>query len=64
MVPAIWCVRLKCACGYEKFDVKLQALCQSPAGDPYDRLDLQCKQCGTQRSITFDLPHFKDMYQI
>ena len=57
-------MRLKCACGYEKFDVKLQALCQSPAGDPYDRLDLQCKQCGTQRSITFDLPHFKDMYQI
>ncbi len=57
-------MRLKCACGAEKFDVKLQALCQSPAGEPYDRLDLQCKNCGTQRSITFDLPHFKDMYQI
>ena len=56
--------RLKCGCGAQKFDVKLQALCQSPAGDPYDRLDLQCKGCGTQKSITFDLPHFKDMYQI
>jgi hypothetical protein len=57
-------MRLKCACGVEKFDVKLQALCQTPAGDPFDRLDLQCKQCAAQRSITFDLPHFKDMYQI
>jgi len=57
-------MRLKCACGAEKFDVKLQALCQSSAGEPYDRLDLECKQCGTRRSITFDLPHFKDMYQI
>lgn len=57
-------MRLKCTCGLEKFDVKLQALCQSPAGDPYDRLDLECKQCGSRRSITFDLPHFKDMYQI
>jgi hypothetical protein len=57
-------MRLKCECGAEKFDVKLQALCQSPAGEPYDRLDLQCKQCDKKRSITFDLPHFKDMYQI
>ena len=57
-------MRLKCGCGVEKFDVKLQALCQTPAGEPFDRLDLQCKQCGAQRSITFDLPHFKDMYQI
>jgi len=57
-------MRLKCECGAEKFDVKLQALCQSSAGEPYDRLDLQCKDCGTKRSITFDLPHFKDMYQI
>lgn len=57
-------MRLKCPCGAEKFDVKLQALCQSSAGEPYDRLDLQCKDCGTKRSITFDLPHFKDMYQI
>jgi hypothetical protein len=57
-------MRLKCQCGAEKFDVKLQALCQSPTGEPYDRLDLQCKDCGTKRSITFDLPHFKDMYQI
>lgn len=57
-------MRLKCQCGAEKFDVKLQALCQSSAGEPYDRLDLQCKDCGTKRSITFDLPHFKDMYQI
>ena len=57
-------MRLKCACGVEKFDVRLQALCQTPAGEPFDRLDLQCKHCGAQRSITFDLPHFKDMYQI
>ncbi len=57
-------MRLKCRCGAEKFDVKLQALCQSESGEPYDRLDLQCKDCGAQRSITFDLPHFKDMYQI
>jgi len=57
-------MRLKCECGAEKFDVKLQALCQSSSGEPYDRLDLQCKECGTKRSITFDLPHFKDMYQI
>lgn len=57
-------MRLKCGCGVEKYDVRLQALCQTPAGDPYDRLDLQCKHCGAQRSITFDLPHFKDMYQI
>ena len=57
-------MRLKCSCGAEKFDVKLQALCQSSAGEPYDRLDLQCKTCGSKRSITFDLPHFKDMYQI
>jgi hypothetical protein len=57
-------MRLKCDCGAEKYDVKLQALCQTPGGDPYDRLDLQCKDCGAQRSITFDLPHFKDMYQI
>lgn len=57
-------MRLKCGCGVEKFDVKLQALCQTATGTPFDRLDLQCKQCGAQRSITFDLPHFKDMYQI
>jgi len=57
-------MRLKCSCGAEKFEVKLQALCQTPAGEPYDRLDLQCKECGGQRSITFDLPHFKDMYQV
>ena len=57
-------MRLKCLCGVEKFDVKLQALCQTASGEPFDRLDLQCKQCGVQRSITFDLPHFKDMYQI
>lgn len=56
--------RLKCSCGDEKFEVKMQALCQSPEGRPYDRMDLQCKSCGTQRSISFDLPHFKDMYQI
>jgi hypothetical protein len=57
-------MRLKCGCGLEKYEVKLQALCQTPSGEPFDRLDLQCKECGAQRSITFDLPHFKDMYQI
>lgn len=57
-------MRLKCGCGAEKYEVKLQALCQSPAGEPFDRLDLQCNDCGVQRSITFDLPNFKDMYQI
>jgi len=57
-------MRLKCGCGAEKFDVKLQALCQTPGGTPYDRLDLQCRDCGAQRSITFNLPHFKDMYRL
>jgi len=57
-------MRLKCGCGQEKYDVKLQALCHGSAGEPFDRLDLQCKHCGSQISITFDLPHFKDMYQI
>lgn len=57
-------LRLKCRCGAEKYDVMLQALCQTPGGEPFDRLDLRCKECGSQRSITFDLPHFKDMYQI
>lgn len=57
-------MRLKCGCGAEKYDVKLQALCQTAHGEPFDRLDLQCKDCGSQRSITFDLPHFRDMYQI
>ena len=57
-------MRLKCGCGAEKFEVRLQALCQTPAGEPFDRLDLQCRDCSAQRSITFDLPHFRDMYQI
>lgn len=57
-------MRLKCRCGAEKYSVMLQALCQTPGGEPFDRLDIQCRGCGTQRSITFDLPHFKDMYQI
>ncbi len=57
-------LRLKCACGAEKFEVKLQALYQSPQGEPFDRLDLECRDCRAKRSITFDLPHFKDMYQI
>lgn len=56
--------RLKCPCGAEKYDVRLQALCQGPSGEPFDRLDLQCQDCGAQRSITFDLPHFRDMLQI
>lgn len=57
-------MRLRCSCGTEGYDVKLQALCHPPGAEPYDRLDLQCRDCGAQRSITFDLPHFRDMYQI
>lgn len=56
--------RLKCSCGAEKFEVRLQVLCQTSAGEPFDRLDLHCKDCSDERSITFDLPHFKDMYQL
>jgi hypothetical protein len=56
--------RLKCACGEEKFEVKTQSLCQRADGSPYDKLDLQCRACGGRRSISFDLPHFKDMYQV
>ncbi|HEU4338900.1 MAG TPA: hypothetical protein VFS19_02430 [Planctomycetota bacterium] len=56
--------RLRCPCGEEKHEVKTQSLCQRADGSPYDRLDLQCKACGAKRSIAFDLPHFKDMYQV
>jgi hypothetical protein len=56
--------RLKCSCGDEKYEVKMQALCQSPDGAPFDRMDLQCRACGRQRSIAFDLPYFRDMYQV
>ena len=56
--------RLKCPCGEEKYEVKTQSLCQRSDGSPYDRLDLQCRACGARRSIAFDLPHFKDMYQV
>ena len=56
--------RLKCSCGDEKFDVKMQSICKRPDGNPYDKLDLQCRACGAQRTIAFDLPHFKDMYQV
>jgi hypothetical protein len=57
-------MRLKCACGAEKLEVKLQALCQTGNGEWFDRLDLQCSACAAQRAITFDLPHFKDMYSL
>lgn len=56
--------RLKCPCGEEKYEVKTQSLCQRADGSPYDKLDLQCRACGARRSIAFDLPHFKDMYQV
>ena len=56
--------RLRCPCGEEKYEVKTQSLCQRPDGSPYDKLDLQCRACGGRRSIAFDLPHFKDMYQV
>ncbi len=54
--------RMKCKCGDGQFQVKLQALVQEE-GKAYDRLDLECKACGHQRSITFDLPNFKDLYE-
>lgn len=57
-------MRLKCSCGAEKLEVKLQALCQTGNGEWFDRLDLQCGACSAQRAITFDLPHFKDMYSL
>jgi len=55
--------RLKCKCGKEKFQVKLQKLVNSDLGTPYDSLDLECRACGHQRSVTFDLPHLSDLYQ-
>lgn len=54
--------RMKCKCGDGQFHVKMQALMQDE-GRAYDRLDLECRACGHQRSITFDLPHFKDIYE-
>lgn len=56
--------RLKCSCGEEKYKVTLQSLHVPDDGLPYDQLDLQCGSCGRRRTITFDLPHFKDMYQL
>jgi hypothetical protein len=57
-------LRLKCGCGQEKYQVRLQALCHAPDGAPYDRLDLQCAHCGSLRVLTFDLPHFRDMVRM
>lgn len=56
--------RMKCGCGEEKFEVTLQALCHGPAGQPFDRLDLQCKACGARRSISFELPFFRDLERV
>lgn len=53
--------RMKCGCGEEKYEVTLQALCHDADGMPYDRLELQCRACGARRTITFDLPYFKDL---
>jgi len=53
--------RMKCPCGEEKYQVTMQALCHTEKSEPFDRLDLQCKGCGARRSITFDLPFFKDL---
>ena len=50
--------------GRGELEVKLQALCQTGNGEWFDRLDLQCSACSTQRAITFDLPNFKDMYSL
>ncbi len=57
-------MRLKCGCGAERYGVRVQALCQSHGRDPYDRLELECRGCGSLRTITFDLPNFKDMHEI
>lgn len=56
--------RLKCSCGEEKYRVTLQSLHTPPEGVPYDHLDLQCDACGARSAVTFDLPHFRDMYQL
>lgn len=56
--------RMRCKCGTDQFQVKMQSLMQMPDGAPYDRLDLECKGCGHQRTVTFDLPHFKDLSQV
>jgi hypothetical protein len=57
-------LRLKCGCGQEKYQVRLQALCHGPDGSPFDRLDLQCAHCGALKVITFDLPNFRDMVRM
>jgi hypothetical protein len=57
-------LRLKCGCGQEKYQVRLQALYHAPDGSPFDRLDLQCAHCGSLRVITFDLPNFRDMVRM
>lgn len=56
--------RMKCACGEEKFEVRRQAFEQDPGGAHLDRLDLRCRSCGAERTVAFELPHFKDVYQL
>ena len=54
-------LRLKCDCGTGKFDVISQTLCTDALGKSYDRLDVRCKQCNSERYLNFDLPYFKDL---
>jgi len=56
--------RLKCGCGEEKYEVALQSLHAPEGATPFDRLDLRCGRCGAKRTVTFDLPAFRDMYQL
>ena len=56
--------RMKCGCGEEKFRVSLQSLQTTGDGKPYDRLEIQCGSCGARRTVHFELPHFKDLYQL
>lgn len=56
--------RLKCSCGEAKYQVSMQSLHSGGTDVPFDRLELQCDACGARRSVTFDLPYFKDLYQM
>ena len=56
--------RMKCKCSEEKYKVTMQSLHFAGDGKAFDRLDLLCGNCGNRRTVTFDLPYFKDMYQL
>ena len=56
--------RLKCSCGAQGFETTRQSLHESHDGAKFDLLDLQCRVCGFERSITFDLPYFRDLEKV